>query len=299
MAAILAAVVAGACRDADPAAAGSSSSPRPVVVVSVPPLAWFVDEVAQGGVEVAVMVPPGASPATYEPSATQMRTVAAARLYVAVGHPRFPFETAWLPRLSESNPEMRVVRAGAGCRHLPADPHLWLSTACARRMAAAVGEALAPVLGAERRTVRRRVERTVGRVDSVEAEVTRRLAPHRGRSFLVFHPALGYLARDHGLRQMAIQRGASEPAPGELSEIIRRAREERIRTVFVQPQFSRQAARLVAEELEEGRVETVNPLAAHWPSGVTGIARKLAASFRRSSPPPGGGDAAVAGAGTP
>ena len=69
---------------------------KPIVLVSVPPQAYFVDRLAGPWVTVEIMVPPGASPATFEPSLKQMQAAAQARLYVTVGHPNFPFERTWL-----------------------------------------------------------------------------------------------------------------------------------------------------------------------------------------------------------
>lgn len=274
--------------DADGGAAEPGTPPgRTAVVVSVPPLAWFADRLADDRVEISVMVPPGASPATYEPTARQMRTVGRADLYVAVGHPRFPFEAAWLDALTAANPEMAVVRAGARCRALRDDPHLWVSPRCAGRMAGEIGRAMERVVPAPPENLTDRIGALSAKVDSVAAEMARRLEPHRGRAFLVFHPALGYLARDFGLRQMSVSRGPTGPGPAGLGEIIRRARKAGIQTVFVQPQFSREAARVVARELPGGRVVAVDPLARDWASGMVTIAEKLAASFRVSAP---GGD---------
>lgn len=270
---------------ADP---GPTTPDRSVVVVSVPPLAWFVDRLAGDRVEVSVMVPPGASPATYEPTARQMRVVARADLYVSVGHPRFPFDATWLGALTDSNPGMSVVRAGEDCRATSGDPHLWLSTACARKIAGTVGRALERAPGGPPPDLEERRRALAATVDSVEAEMARRLGPHRGEAFLVFHPALGYLAREFGLRQMAIARGPAGPGAAELGAIVRDARQAGIHTVFVQPQFSKEAARVVAGALPDGRVERVDPLARDWASGMVEIADRISASFapRRSEAVP-------------
>lgn len=256
---------------------------RPVVVVSVPPLAWFVERLAGTRVDVSVMVPPGASPAFYEPTPRQMRTVGRAALYVAVGHPAFPFEAAWLDALVAAHPEMAVTRAGADCSTLPDDPHVWLSTRCARRIAVTVGRALGEALEEPPDAVPGRTARLLATVDSVGTAVARRLEPHRGRAFLVLHPALGYLAREFGLRQLAIASGPSGPGPAALGSIIRTAREAGIHTVFVQPQFSGQAARTVAAELPAGRVATIDPLARDWAAGMLEIARKLSTSLQAAA----------------
>lgn len=282
-AAALLALALAACGDgtegrtADPGDAADDG--RPVVVVSVPPLAWFVERLAGERVDVVVMVPPGASPATHEPTTRQMRAVARADLYVAVGHAAFPFEAAWMDALTDANPGMEVVAAAEGCHTVPDDPHVWLSTWCARRMAASIGGAVRRALGAEIGGPDGRTRSLAASIDSVRTEMARRLAPHSGRSFLVFHPALGYLAREFGLRQTAVAGGPSGPGAAELGEIVTRARKAGIQTVFVQPQFSREAAGVVAAELPGGRVETLDPLARDWASAMVEIAGRLAAAF--------------------
>lgn len=270
---------AGGCGPAEAPSQRAAEDPLRVVV-SVPPLSWFVERIGADRVSVTVMVPPGASPALYDPPFAKMRAVSEARLYVAVGHPRFPFERAWLEEIVADRPDLRVVRSGAGCATDPTDPHLWLSPDCAGEIAGTVADALAEQLPEAAEAIGRRREAVLSEVETVRAELADELVPFAGRTFLVFHPALGYLARSYGLEQMAIQRGASEPSPAEVARVVREAREEGIHDVFVQPQFSAEAARMVAAELPGGRVVTVDPLGADWPAMMRSLGRALAASFK-------------------
>lgn len=249
------------------------------VVASVPPLGWFVEAVGGPLVDLTVLVPPGASPAMYDPTHRQLRQLDGASLWVTVGHPRFPFDAAWRERLTAGRPGLSVVPAGEACRRRGGDPHVWTSPACARTMVRRVAEGLAAARPSAADSIRARRDRALATVAAVDRDLAGMLAPHRGRAFLVFHPALGYLARDYGLEQMAIQRGATEPNPAELDRIVRRARERGIRHVFVQPQFSREAAALVADALPGGEVAVVDPLARDWPEAMRTIGRSLAAAF--------------------
>ncbi len=66
------------------------------VVVSIPPQKYFVERVGGDRVEVTVLLPPGSSPATYEPRADQLQSISRADAYVRI---RVPFENAiWEPR---------------------------------------------------------------------------------------------------------------------------------------------------------------------------------------------------------
>ncbi|BBD08695.1 metal ABC transporter solute-binding protein, Zn/Mn family [Desulfovibrio ferrophilus] len=90
------------------------------VLVSIPPAAWFVRQVAGDLAEVQVMIPAGASPHAYEPKPRQMTAVARADLYLAIGG---EFEDSWLPRFRGVNPELVVHRLDAGIVKLPMTEH--------------------------------------------------------------------------------------------------------------------------------------------------------------------------------
>jgi zinc transport system substrate-binding protein len=83
------------------------------------------------------------------------------------------------------------------------------------------------------------------------------------RSFVVFHPSYGYLAKDFGLKQYAIEVNGKEPKPRDLANLIKMGRKNGIKAVFVQPEFSKRAAETIAKDLGAVVVET-DPLAADF-----------------------------------
>jgi len=90
------------------------------VLVSIPPEAWFVNQVAGNEATVVIMVPPGASPHSYEPKPGQMAAVAQADLYLAIG---VEFEETWLPRFTGTNPKLVVQHLDEGIVKLPMEEH--------------------------------------------------------------------------------------------------------------------------------------------------------------------------------
>ncbi|WP_299436385.1 zinc ABC transporter substrate-binding protein [uncultured Rhodospira sp.] len=88
---------------------GHTDSPKagPIpVMVSIIPQQWLVDSIGGDHVTTTVMVEPGASPATYEPKPSQMRAVSESEVYFTIG---VPFENAWMPRIHDAAPDMRVI----------------------------------------------------------------------------------------------------------------------------------------------------------------------------------------------
>jgi zinc transport system substrate-binding protein len=95
----------------------------------------------------------------------------------------------------------------------------------------------------------------------------------------VFHPAWGYLAAGLGLEQVAVEQEGKEPSPAELAALVDRARADRVRVVFVQPQGSPDAALVFAREVG-ARVEVIDPLARDWPDNLRRVAEALAGALR-------------------
>jgi zinc transport system substrate-binding protein len=258
------------------AGCGSSAPPlqRPVVIVSVLPQAYFVERLAGDLVDIEVMIPPGASPSSYEPSIGQLRAMSEASLYVKVGHPNFPFELAWLDKLLSERSDLVVVDCAGDLQEANEDPHIWLSPGCVRAIAPKISGALADFLPERRHDLERNLENLLVEVDELDAEIHARLDRYAGREILVFHPAWSYFTREYGLKQVAIENDHKEPSSHELNDLIKDARRKGFQVIFVQPQMSRRSAELVASELD-AEVVVLDPLARDWLSNMRHVAETI------------------------
>ncbi len=258
---------AAACADGsdggartEPGAETGPGEEAVVVAVSVLPLAGIVDRLLPPGAgEVAVLVPPGASPHAFEPGVEQLRELARARLVLLVGHPALTWERTWLADALGGDRD-RAVALAADCPSVPDDPHVWLDPSCLRRMAGVTARALAEVLPERRAEVETALDRLLAATDEADGRARGILAAEGAGSFLVVHPAWGYFARAYGMEQVSIlSHGSGDSGAARLAAVIERARREGIRTVVVQPQFSAEAARVVAAEIG-GTLVTLDPL---------------------------------------
>jgi zinc transport system substrate-binding protein len=276
-------------------AGAAAAGPLPVYV-SILPQRDFVQQIAKDRVAVEVMVLPGASPATYEPRAQQMAGLARAKIYFAVGA---PFEAVWLPRIAAANPAMRIIPTDAGIskRALAAhyhgpekhgdtdddhgipDPHVWLSPPLVKIQAQAILDALVAVDPESRDFYEANWRNFVARLDALDQRLGQTFAQRRGMRFMVFHPAWGYFADAYGLVQMPIELEGKEPKPAALRELVDIARRHGIRVIFVQPQFSRRSAELVAREIG-ARVVEADPVPADWFANMNEVTAKFEAALR-------------------
>lgn len=231
------------------------------VAVSVVPQKTFVKAVGGDAVSVQVMVGKGFDPATWQPTPRQLAGLARARLYVRTG---VPFEAGWMPRFRRINPRMMVLDMRQGISLIPlrsgeSDPHVWTDPQVVKKHAARLRDALSSLDPTHARRYQQGYQALAQRLDELDAELARKLAPLEGRTFLVFHPAWGYFARRYGLKQLAVEREGKEPGARALAQLIDRARRLGIHTLIVQPEHSSRLAQVVADALQ-ARVVTVDPL---------------------------------------
>jgi len=96
------------------------------IVVSILPQINFVENIGKDKVEVSAMIPPGFSPATYEPDIEQLKKLSEADLYIKIGH--IPFEKTQMKRLADLNPKMKIIDSSKGIEIYENDPHIWINT---------------------------------------------------------------------------------------------------------------------------------------------------------------------------
>ena len=263
------------------------------VTVSIVPQAYFVERIGGEHVAVQVMVEPGQSPHTYEPKPEQLVALSQSNVYFSIG---VSFEDAWLERIAAASPGMLLVDTAAGIerRYIEAhdhgdddddheedhegenlDPHIWLSPRLVKIQARHMADALAELDPEHAQEYRDNLVAFEAEIDALDAEIRQQLAGLTSVKFLVFHPSWGYFADEYGLEQVAIEVGGQEPSAAELAQLITLAREEGIRVVFAQPEFSTRSAEVIAEEID-GRVLLINPLALDWAENLREVARTMA-----------------------
>jgi zinc transport system substrate-binding protein len=97
----------------------------------------------------------------------------------------------------------------------------------------------------------------------------------KGSKFMVFPPSWGYFAHDYGLVQLPVEVEGKSPKPRELIERIKKAKAEKIKAIFTQPEFSDAVAKTMAKELGI-KVIKVSPMNEHWSENLLNIARAIA-----------------------
>lgn len=246
---------------------------RPLsVFVSIPPQKFLVARLGGARVNVGVFLDPGQAPETFEPSPSRLVALAGARLFFRIG---VPFEVSALRSLASQNPDMTVVDCSKGLVLSGQDPHIWMSPRRMRAVAQTMRDALMHADPGGAAIYAANFRRLAGDLDAVDRDLKNMLRDPRTPYFIIAHAALGYLARDYGLVQLALESEGREAGPRELAQIADIARRARIHTILVQKQFNPAPARALAGELGAELVE-IDPLSADYLANLRQVGRKLA-----------------------
>lgn len=160
------------------------------------------------------------------------------------------------------------------------DPHVWLSPPLVMQQARNILDALVAADPEGRSGYATRYREFISEVVDVDLYLMEKFAaPDAKGQFMVYHPSWGYFADAYGLTQIPVELEGKEPKPAQLQGLIERAREDGVQVVFVQPQFSKRSAEIIAKAID-GEVVEVDPLAVNWAENLRSVADHFASAVR-------------------
>lgn len=267
------------------------SGEKPILSVSILPQQYFVEQLAGDLVEVNVMIPSGASPATYEPTVSQLSKLELSGIYLRIGH--IGFELSWMDKISSVNPGMKIVDLSRGIdliqqmeeeednhhghSHVGADPHLWLSVQNARIIARNLHEELLLMFPEQQEELSIRLEKFSASLDSLHLVISTQLEGLDNRSFMIYHPALTYFSRDYHLHQYSLEIEGKSPSPAHLRRMTDLGISQKITRILIQDQFDRKNAEVLAREIG-AEIISFDPLDPRWMEQMLYIAEQFNSS---------------------
>jgi zinc transport system substrate-binding protein len=266
-------------------------SKRDVITVSISPFKYFVESIAGNDFDVNVMVPSGADPHIYEPAPGQITALSRSVAYISNGY--LGFEITWLDRFFEANLKMKKISVGqnidliradqhhSGSHSEGADPHFWVSPKSAYIIAGSIRSLLCDLKPENREKYEKNFSRLSDTIAALDKKAMELFSDHQGKTFMIFHPAFGYLARDYNLVQISVENEGKEPSPSSMKALIDEARAKNIKVIFVQKGFDTKNAQAIASET--GAVlRPVDPLGENWSREVSDIIVAVHESLERS-----------------
>ncbi len=273
----------------------STSNDKLTVIVSVVPQETFVKKIAGDLVEVVTIIPPGNSPANYQPSAREMGQLSNASIYFTL---EMPTEKAnILPKVTDFNSDITIINLhdfvaktypmlindhdhhegeeeiviedGEGV-----DPHIWLSPKRAILMVQEMAKQLGIIDPENKLIYEENAIKYIEEINKVDSEINKLTSQLEQKSFLIYHGSYTYFAHDYNLEMIAIEIEGKQATASDLQNVIDIAREKNIKTIFYQEEFDDQQANTIAYEID-GSVIKVSPLSPDYLDSLLHFANAL------------------------
>ena len=225
------------------------------VLVSIAPTRYLVDRISGGEVKTEILVPTGASPHSYEPTAKQILDATSAKIWFRIGE---GFETSALKVMPKEmvvvdlreNLPLLLMPCKNNCCKSYYDPHIWLSPRLLKMEASVIETALSNAFPAHSSLFKENLASLLNDLDKLDQEIFTHFQSHPLSSILVAHPSFGYFCHDYHINQFSIEADGKEPTPLYLSSLLNEAKKNQIDLVVISPQYDRKGALLLAKELK-------------------------------------------------
>ncbi len=268
-------------------ACGGKQTEESIVTVTIEPQRFFAEKIGGDKFQIHCIVPSGQSPETYDPTPKQMVEVGNSVAYFQIGS--LGFEQVWMQKIRENNPDLKIYDLSKGMSFIQevvhhhhhhshahgVDPHIWSSIAGAKIIAQNMLEAFIQLDGEHADYYKSNYTALLKEINQTDTVIRQLLAPLKERTFIIYHPTLTYFAKEFDLTQLCIEMDGKEPSPAILAQLIATAKEREVKVVFIQQEFDKKNAELIAKETD-CRLEVINPLSYHWNEELIHIAKVLA-----------------------
>ena len=278
----------------------SQSDEGPIkIAVTIVPQVTFVEKVGGDRVDVVPLIPPGYSAEHHNPSPGEMRDLSDASLYFTIGVESE--ESGLVDTAKDLNPDLAFVDLAEEVDsvyppiqyrkeieiesdshdHVEESPeehghdqgrdaHIWLSPKRVVVMIEKIQEELAKIDPDNASYYEQNADEYIQKLEELDQEIAQVMKDLPNKTFLMYHPSLGYFADDYGLNMVSIESEGKEATPARLREIVDFAQEHQIDVVFYQQEHDRSQAETLAKEINGETMEVI-PLAPNYIENMKAI----------------------------
>lgn len=247
---------------------GAKETNTKQITVTIPPLQGIVKEVVGDDFDINILLPEGSSPETYSPTINQVAELEDSEFVFYVG--TLPFENELISRIQNA----KGINVSNGVKlltgdephnhshenhhhHHTIDPHIWFSIYELSTIVDNIDTALMKSYPDSLKY------HTNCQAIKTKLEVNnhryQQLLKDSPKSFLIYHPALGYLANSLGMNQIALENEGKSPTPAALAGIVDLVKKENIKVMLYQKEYPLDTVQPIADILNVKLVE-INPL---------------------------------------
>ena len=245
------------------------------IYTSIYPLYDFAKKVGGDKVDVINLVPAGTEPHDWEISTSDIVSLEKADMLIYNGAGIENWTDKVISTLE--NKDIVYVKTSEGLdihkiddkdsqedneyNHGSYDPHTWLSIKNAKQEMENIKNALVKYDSDNADYYEDNYEKYAKKFDELDKKYSDTLGPIKNKTIIVAHEAFGYLCEEYDINQEGIEglTPDSEPDPARMSQIIKFAKKNNVKTIFFEELVSPKVAQTIAKEIN-AKTEVLNPL---------------------------------------
>ncbi|EAJ5677823.1 zinc ABC transporter substrate-binding protein [Campylobacter sp. IFREMER_LSEM_CL1846] len=249
---------------------------KPIVSVSIPPQAFFVEKIAKDSVEINILISPNSNEHNVEFKPMMIKNLEKSKIYFLAD---LELEKILENKFKNTLKNVKIVNINDGIsllendetdehehdehEHGKNDPHTWLDPVLVKIQAQNIYKALSQTFPQNKDFYAKNLENFLKELDDLNSVIKTNLQDIKHREFIVYHPSWNYLAKRYNLIQIPVEIDGKEPKIQDLQKLIKIAKEKNIKVIFVQPGFSENSAKVLSKELD-AKIVFIDHLAKDW-----------------------------------
>jgi zinc transport system substrate-binding protein len=259
----------------------------PTIVGTFYPVSEIAKAIGQDTIKVETLIPTGAEPHSYEPTAKQIVELSKADAFIVMEGMFENIEqkiinsnknikiidtadNLELIEISESEHEHHEDETHEESEHEESehnhadgdfDPHTWLSIHNMEIMTEEITTQLTEMFPENKEMYELNKIKYLTKLQILENQYQTELSSCNQNVILVNHQSFGYVAHEYNFEQISVNgfNPESEPTPKTIQNIIKEAKEHNLKYIFSEGQLDKKTANLLANEIN-GQVLELNPV---------------------------------------
>jgi zinc transport system substrate-binding protein len=244
---------------------------KPQVAATIFPLYDISRNITGDKMDVELILPPGASPHTFEITPQRVRNLQGTKIILKIGHGL----DDWTDRLSAFLNKVQIVTVDEGINFIYEDesqdsghhaqggvnPHYWLSVKDAQIVANNIADSVIALDSGNANVYRQNLKAYIEELQELESQIAQRLQPYKGAKIVTFHDSWAYYAREFDLQIAATIEPfpGRQPTPKYLADLQNTVTSHNIHALFIEPQLSSESVESFVHDLGV-RLYVLDPL---------------------------------------
>lgn len=237
--------------------ANPTLSNKPKVAATIFPIYDITKQIAGGSVDTVLVLPPGASPHTFDPTPMEVKQIAGSKAIFAIGYGL----DNWSNKIANAAGVSNVITVDKNIKVYDNNPHYWLSPKNAKLIAGQVKDDLSSLFPSYSNEFESNYQVYIMMLTELDKQYSVTTNDFHTKSIATFHDAFSYLARDYNLKVVTTfeEFPGKEPTPTYLSEFSNKIKQSRVPVIFSEPEFSTDQLKPVANDLGV-KIDILDPL---------------------------------------